>query len=59
LLKKKHLALSRAERRALAKARLFGQKVKTCICCGAKKLIRIDTWQRNKSPPEYLALAQV
>jgi len=59
LLQKRHLALSRTERRALAKARLFGKKEKTCPCCGTGKLIRIDGWERNKSPPSYLGLANL
>ena len=55
LLNKMHLALSRTERRAFAKVRLFGFKEKTCSCCGVK-MIRIDGWERNKSPPDYLGL---
>ena len=55
LLNKMHLALSRTERRAFAKVRLFGFKEKTCSCCGGK-MIRIDGWERNKSPPDYLGL---
>lgn len=59
LLEKRHLALSRTERRALAKARMFGNQPKICPCCGKGKLVRIDGWERNKSPPSYLGLAQL
>ena len=59
LLNKLHLALTRTERRALAKAKLFGVREKTCACCGTGKLICIDRWERNKSPPAYLGLAKL
>jgi len=59
LLHKLHSALSRTERRALAKARMFGIKQKRCACCGSEKIIRIDTWERNKSPPDYLGVLKV
>ena len=59
LLQKLHIALTRTERRALAKEILFGKKDKRCPCCGAKKLVRIDGWERNKSPPSYLMLQRI
>jgi len=58
LLQKLHIALSRTERRALAKARLFGIKQKRCACCGSEKLVLVDAWERNKSPPDYLRLVK-
>ena len=58
LLQKLHVALSRTERRALAKARMFGIKQKRCACCGSKKLVLVDAWERNKSPPDYLRLVK-
>jgi len=59
LLHKLHQALTRKERKALAKAKLFGIKEKRCSCCGNGKLIRIDSWERNKSPPNYLGVVQI
>ena len=59
LLQKLHISLTRTERRALAKEILFGKKDKRCPCCGAKKLVCIDGWERNKSPPSYLMLQRI
>ena len=59
LLQKKHLALTRTERRALAKARIFSIKENICPCCKKGNLVRIDSWERNKSPPDYLGVVIV
>ena len=54
LTKKRHNALSKAERRAYAEARLFGSGPKICPCCGNGQLVTIDVWEANKDPPDYL-----
>ncbi len=51
---KRHRPLSKAERKAFAKLRLFGLPNRTCPCCEKGQLHTIDVWLANKSPPAYL-----
>ena len=51
LLKKKHYALSRIERKALALQRLHGQNRDTCPCCKEGKMVIIEILAPNKDPP--------
>lgn len=51
---KLHQALSKAERKAFAMLRLFGQPKNVCPSCGKGKLVTIDIWLANKDPPGYL-----
>lgn len=55
--KKRFIALSREERRAYAKLRLFGFPDDTCHCCGQGKMVAFDSWSANKDPPDYLNVA--
>ena len=51
LLKKKHYALSRIERKALALQRLHGQNRDACPCCKEGKMVIIEILVPNKDPP--------
>ena len=51
---KRYQALSKAERKAYAMLRLFGQLKNVCSCCGKEQLVTIDIWLANKDPPGYL-----
>ena len=51
LLKKKHYALSRIERKALALQRLYGQNSHVCLSCKEGKMVIIDILLPNKDPP--------
>ncbi len=52
-LKQKQL-LNRAQRKDLAKHRLFKEQVDCCPCCKKGKMVIIDVWLANKDPPLYL-----
>ncbi len=55
-LNRKHKQLlSRAERKALAKQRLFSEKNDRCPCCKKGKMILVYTFAANKDPPVYLS----
>jgi len=54
LTNKRHLTLSKAERRAYAELRLFGLPTRLCPCCGKGQMVTIDIWEANKDPPDYL-----
>ena len=45
--------LQRAERKVLAKLRLFSQKVDRCPCCQKGKMILVYAFIANKDPPVY------
>lgn len=51
---KRHIALTKAERKAYAKLRLFGLDKKKCPCCAIGNIMTIDVWLANKDPPNYL-----
>jgi hypothetical protein len=51
---RKHLPLTKAERKAYAKLKLFGLPKNTCPCCKKGQLVTIDIWLANKDPPDYL-----
>ncbi len=55
-LSRKHKQLlSRAERKALAKQRLFSHQIDQCPCCKKGKMILVYTFTANKDPPVYLS----
>ena len=54
---KRHIALTKEERKAFAKLRLFGFPNNNCPCCGKGKMIPFDSWEANKDPPAYLKVA--
>lgn len=58
LLNKLHTALSKAERKAFAMLRLFGQPKNICPCCGKGQMVRVDIWLANKDPPSYLNIGK-
>ena len=51
--------LSRKERKALAKKRLFGKKTDACPCCGVGKMVVWIVWEQNKGPPFLEKLMQI
>jgi len=55
---KKHIALTREERKAYAKLRVFGLPKNSCRCCKKGQLITIDIWLANKDPPPYLKVGE-
>ncbi len=56
VLSRKHKQLlSRAERKALAKHRLFSHQIDQCPCCKKGKMILVYTFTANKDPPVYLS----
>lgn len=53
-LNRKHKKLlCRAERKALAKQRLFNQNADRCPCCKKGKMMLVYTFTANKDPPVY------
>lgn len=54
LANKKLQLASRAQRRALAKQRLFGTAAGKCPCCHKGQMVTIETLEANKSPPAHL-----
>lgn len=46
--------LTRKERRIIAIQRLFQQPQNQCPCCKKGKMITLEIWQKNKSPPEWV-----
>lgn len=46
--------LTRKERRKIAIQRLFNQPEQLCPCCKKGKMITLEIWQKNKSPPEWV-----
>ena len=48
---KRHIALTKAERKAFAKLRLFGFDKKNCPCCGKGTMVTVEIWMANKDPP--------
>lgn len=46
--------LTRSERKSKALERLFGKRENRCPCCEKGKLIPWVSWERNKSPPDFL-----
>ena len=46
--------LTRNERKALAKLRVFGSKIHQCPACKIGKMLVVEQWQRNKSPPIWI-----
>lgn len=51
-LRQKHKTLlTRAERKALAKQRLFSDIADKCPCCKIGQMITVDVWVANKDPP--------
>ena len=46
--------LNRAQRKELAKQRLFKEHADRCPCCQKGKMIIIDVWLTNKDPPAYI-----
>ncbi|MEM6379266.1 MAG: IS91 family transposase [Bacteroidota bacterium] len=51
--------LTRKERKALAKKRLFGEQADQCPCCNAGKMQIWLVWQPNKAPPFLQELAHL
>ncbi len=51
---KRHVALTKAERKAYAELRLFGQSTNRCPCCKKGQMVTVDVWLANKDPPGYL-----
>lgn len=47
--------LNRKERKALAVLRVFGSKEHQCTACKTGKMLVVEQWQRNKSPPVWVA----
>ncbi|MFK7933490.1 MAG: hypothetical protein AB8G22_08265 [Saprospiraceae bacterium] len=47
----------RKERKQKAKERLFANQPDPlrCPCCKKGKMITVAEWQRNKSPPKWIA----
>lgn len=55
LLKKRHVILSKSERKYYAQLRLFGNaSIDLCPCCGKGQMVTINVWLANKDPPDYL-----
>ena len=51
LINKKHIALSRTERKALAKQRLFSKQSVLCPCCQKGIMVAVGMFAKNKDPP--------
>ena len=47
--------LQRKERQQVAQKRLFATDRLQCPCCKTGKMITVAEWQRNKSPPDWVA----
>ena len=47
--------LKRKERQQIAQKRLFASDRTACPCCKTGKMVTVAEWQRNKSPPEWVA----
>jgi len=47
--------LQRKERQQIAQKRLFNSDRKVCPCCKTGKMVTVAEWQRNKSPPSWVA----
>ena len=47
--------LNRAQRKELAKQRLFKEQADRCPCCQKGKMIIIHVWLNNKDPPAYIS----
>ena len=56
---KRHITLSKAERKAFAQLRLFGLPNNNCPCCGIGKMIHLDSWEPNRGPPVCINVATV
>lgn len=52
LLKKKHNALTKVERKALATQRLFGNNLNLCPACKKGQMVIVDILAPNKDPPK-------
>ena len=56
---KRHITLSKAERKAFAQLRLFGLPNNNCPCCGIGEMIHLDSWEPNRGPPVCINVATV
>jgi hypothetical protein len=48
------ILLTRKERKQLALIRLFSKKTNLCPCWKKGKMVIVGSWERNKSPPDFL-----